>query len=719
MFSPIKNNNNIGNADYSTVFQKARASEVNKLINNGLDKKVLLEVAVDAIKTSIDNFAYSKDSNDEAKMLKFVAKFEEIFPGEKSIVQDIHDYTTAKLGVVNDNPAAEKQGVGKQGIKETVQKPQRPQKPYKAAQIPEKTVQTSNNTAPLSAMHKVLEEGYLEYSLGDFTTLDQADTVFAYVNTHKTEMQKKPEIATRAHQILHNIAQFQISQKNFIEAFEIEAKAAEVIPLSSTHPLYDIDKAIVEGAAKQVSPQRGAHFSGLDTTIVKGGNLHATQRVIDGALLNTVDFKMSHYARDELNDYLNAVYTNTDDFKASLPPGLCTDVKINYGQSHQYVRFDEATGEFTREGAYSPRSSKATEIEFEGAGKVIIGQDQESGCMYNWIQVEMDANLPPEEGLKKLHQMLAVTGLGPVLGTQPKEADERMKIVQLLRAFYPAMATRYDTTKEFYQLSPDQLREKIIKDIEPGMDAVFKKYLDDQPFLMEKIEIMPGKEIWGIKDLGQQMKANGAYGLMTGIGSGGWEAAKRSIERTLTEGFMSTEQRYQSGLFKAGASSEADLLRGGGDQIFTRLINKNTIEHGIYSFPFHGFAQILWDLNRVAARVPYGFQEDNFGARNRFGNQYDYDLYKDRSNLMDLASSITESGNEIMTKNSMDPSYVVGVVVKDVYQKDELIEHLLSKGLAEEDAIGDIYIKINDNKIKAQDFIRIASQGTFEEEWWG
>ncbi len=548
-----------------------------------------------------------------------------------------------------------------------------------------------------------------------------ADAVFAYVKSHQNDIQKNPEIATRAHQILHNLAQVEIVRGNFKIGFNVEGKAAEAIPLSATNPLHEMDKAILDGTAKQLNPLSGAHFSSLDTSILKGGNLHASQRTIDGIKLNCFDFKISHYARDELRNYIYALTTHLKDFKASLPKDFCTDVKLRE-VPQEYFRFDELKGEYTRSGGYSPGFSQATEIVFEGAGKIVIGNDENNGCMYNWIQIEMDADLPAGEGVKKLHQMLAVIGLGPVLGKQPPEADERLKIAQLFRAFYPSKATRMDTTAEFYQLSIDDLKKTIIAR-EPGMSDIFKKYLETSPDLMVRVEIIPGKEIWGIKDLGEQMKANGAIGLMTGIGnSGGWDSAKFAIERVLTLGAMSSEDRFKSGVFKRGSSSEEDLVSGGGDQVFTRMINHLVLNHNIGSFPFHGRAQILWDLDKVVQRVPYGYEEDKFGVKNRFmtiGIDKSYADYEFRDSLIKLAGGIVRAENEIMVKNFIDPSHIVGVVVESQTFKDDLIQHLISKGIAEKDAKGDILVKFSGKKIKANDFFHVADTGTFKKEWWG
>jgi hypothetical protein len=143
--------------------------------------------------------------------------------------------------------------------------------------------------------------------------------------------------------------------------------------------------------------------------------------------------------------------------------------------------------EFTRTLGY-PDNEKgsATEIVFEGVGKVILGNNKESGCMYNWIQVEMEPNLPAGEGLHKLQQMLTTLGLGPVLGQQTSESDERMKIAQLVRAFYPSLSAEKKDELIQYLLA-----EMIAKDIE-GHICIGTHKADD--FIHAAVRFKP--EMW-------------------------------------------------------------------------------------------------------------------------------------------------------------------------------------------------------------------------------
>ena len=484
--------------------------------------------------------------------------------------------------------------------------------------------------------------------------------------------------STQAHHLLYNLAQLEIERGNFASAFQIQSK---VVPLASSHPLYNMEQAIQEGSARQIDPKTGAYFSNLDSSIVKGGNLHATQRTIDGQQLNCFDFKIAHHARNELSRQLEGIVHNLDAFKASLPPDFCRDVKIQEA-AQEYVRYDSKTDQFTHEGAYRPLKAKAMEIVFEGVGKVIVGKSKRCGCMYNWVQVEMEPHLPPGEGLQKLQRMLSMMGLGPVLGAQPEESQERMKIAQLYRAFYSADATAMCQEKPFFEMDLEQLKETIIAQ-HPKMEEIFETYLDS----MERIEILRGKEIWGVPDLGEKMAEKGVWGVMVGLGHSEtspkiaqWNKTKETIYKRLTEGFLSSEQRFQQGEFSAGVSSEEDLGAGGGDQVYTRVVNDTLKEKGIYNYPFSGVAQILLDLKKVARRVPYGYPSDEFGVKNP--HHPEYSTYQTRQSPTEFAATVAGENNEMMLKNAVSPDHIVGIVVDSHWKRQDLIQFLEKRGVA-------------------------------------
>ena len=489
-----------------------------------------------------------------------------------------------------------------------------------------------------------------------------------------------PPLLTIMHKLYDKAAELLMEQGDALEAFRIRSLAAQNVIYPPSHPLREMEQAIDERAKLQKNPLFGAHFSGLDSGSVKGGNLRAwTRKLENNKTMNCFEFKVSKFARNDIYETTRIIQQNFQAFKDSLPDLLKgREVTIDNQAPYVFQGVDK-DGIMGFKNEYTLPSAKALVVEFKGLGKVIIGNSTSYGCLSNDVRVEMESGLGEGIGLKALHQMLTVLGCGPVLGAQTKEDDERMKIAQIFRAFYPAKAIEMEQAKEFYEMPVDELKEKIERSV-PGMQAVFKKYLQDSPDLMYKIDIYPGRSVWCIADLADQVKAKGAFGLMQGIGQSSFENGKETVVKLLKDGALSSQDRFLNGKFYQGVSSNLDLASGGGDQVFTRMITKSLTQEETTNFNFHGSIQVLWDISAIN-RVSYGFDDDNYGVKNP--HDPNYFLYERRLTLMELASKIDSShvDNEVMIKNRIGPEYIQGFVVANETEKKSLIEHLRMEGL--------------------------------------
>ena len=179
-----------------------------------------------------------------------------------------------------------------------------------------------------------------------------------------------------------------------------------------------------------------------------------------------------------------------------------------------------------------------------------------------------------------------------------------------------------------------------------------------------------------------------------------WNKTKETIYKRLTEGFLSSEQRFQQGVFSAGVSSEEDLAKGGGDQVFTRVVTDNLKDKPIVDYPFYGVVQILLDVKKAAKRVPYGYSTDEFGIRNPHHKQYK--RYQTRESPVDYAAQAEKPQNEMMLKNGVTPDHIVALVVDSDWRKQDLIQFLQDKGLTH---IPEIHVRSNDQ--------------SFTKEMWG
>jgi hypothetical protein len=457
------------------------------------------------------------------------------------------------------------------------------------------------------------------------------------------------------------------------------------------HPLYYFDKAIAEQRAKQPKPIWGAYFSGFNT---KGGHVHASRNIINGKEWNCIDFKIPIPIRNKLQEGLLKILANPQAFNQALPPGLCESATVTSSTQAFRKRDDNVFTDKDR--LLLPNGT--IEFDFKGLGRVIIGNDPNSRCLYNWVNVEMAADLPPGEGILKLNQMLTLIGIGPL--DKDPQVDEKIKIAQLTRAFYPALITAMAGQEEFYQLTPDELKKRICE-AKPQMGSIFDKYLAK----MRKEAIFPVKSVWVVPDLANSVRDQGAWGLMAGMGKNEpFEDVCGYLVRRLKEGTISSMDRFAAGWIKHGASSIRDLNSGGGDQVFLRMIGKELEMTEIQQFVFSGTMQVLYDLS-ILNRGAYAYYEDKFGAKG-------IPLYENRSDLLTFAKNLRghHHNNEVMIKNRIPPEYIIGAVVSSVKQKRKLIETLRKAGVVVNDKI---------NGVPVEEFVHIrAIDQPFEKTMW-
>lgn len=509
----------------------------------------------------------------------------------------------------------------------------------------------------------------------------------AFLKENASRIQSEPQLATTLHQLYDRAATQLLGEGQIEKALDVRRQIAEGITFSPSHCLHDMTAAIQKASeGKNI----GAHFSHLDTGILKGGHVSAFTRNVEGQTLDIFHFKIGYNARNELQKTFDALKNNKDALQNHLPAELRA-AGVNISEIDHIFLGKEPTldgekkGEvFSAAAGYAPEGAKALKIDFPGVGKVIIGNSKSYGSLYNDVHVEIDSSLPPGEGIKRMHQMLAFLGFGPILGEQRNEDAERMKLALLYRTYCPDAAIKIETTKNFYDMPVEELRTFIEKRT-PEMKYVFAEDLGT----LQEVEIYPGKLAWSVNDLSLRMREAGAIGLMAGV-AGSIEDASTSIAQIIVNGALSSQDRFECGLFKEGVSSKTDLMRNSGDQVFTRLITKDLIKEYIGEFRFSGAMQILYDLD-VVNRGCYGFTGDQYGAKNP--HYYEYRNYENRTDMVRHSQRLHFAyTNEVMVKNRIPPSAIRGVMVKDEKAKELLVQKLNEQGLVSVDAEGNPFV---------------------------
>lgn len=528
-----------------------------------------------------------------------------------------------------------------------------------------------------------------------------------FFNLHQKQIKEHATILTEVHKLFEQASHKFLEAGDYANAFRVRSWSAFFIHFSDTHPLHDMNKTIAIPAKHFPESFLGVHFSGLDSGVLKGGHLRGTARTVGKENFYRFHFDISHFARQEMQNNLMSIIDNLQIFQSSLPEDFCKNIHIEVAD-HLFQGKDNQ-GRFSNVKGYHPPGAKVFKITFEGIGTVAIGCSPEWGSLYNQVTVEMPAEKEPGEGLRSLHQMLTVLGLGPILSCQTQEDDKRIKVFQLFRAYFPAQALQMERSKKYYEMTTEQLIQEISINVK-GMEAIFNKYLVHHPELMRKNEIIPGKLMWTVTDLSTQMRKKGAWGLMSGIGEASFESGCEVLCSLLETGPLSSYDRFLAGLFKPGASSEEDLSSGGANQVFTCLITEKMAEVEIERFAFHRHMQVLYDLD-VVNRVSYGYPVDLYGVKN-VADEF-FGFYANRKNLIDFADNLSSGhvANEVMVKNRIDPSFIIGVVVPTEQHKKVLIEFLSKKKLVEERG-KELYI----NGRPIHKFVHVSSK--FSKEMW-
>ena len=186
-------------------------------------------------------------------------------------------------------------------------------------------------------------------------------------------------------------------------------------------------------------------------------------------------------------------------------------------------------------------------IHFEGIGRIKIGNDTNCRTEYNRISIELDPHISEEEAGEKLNIIFATIGLGAVSSSPREEDIERIKSLELFRAYYPKEAYVYEKLASTFQDSLENLKANIISTV-PAMNDKFKEYLLDHPERMYQQEVYPGQYIWAIQGLAKEVKDAGGLGLMHGVLADTFEESIDRLISMFKTGLLSTQDRFQAGI---------------------------------------------------------------------------------------------------------------------------------------------------------------------------
>jgi len=434
------------------------------------------------------------------------------------------------------------------------------------------------------------------------------------------------------------------------------------------HPLIELvdkinENKIILKDANGKELDFGAHFFGYGKDQVKGMNLSFKKEGNDIEL----EFKVNHVHRDKLAKII-------EELKSSNQNDLNDLLKICKSHSTQ-ISFSKKNS--LKSDSYSEPEDLV--IDLKDIGSLSIGGSKDFVGLYNRVKVKLKSG----KSLYDMHEILAFFDLNKVLKASAQEDIERMKLGQIFRMCCPKAATLFERSDNFFSLSIDKLKEKIIK-LAPEMHENFQKYLPR----IELREILPGKMRYAIKNLSDELYDLGARNI-TSVLTGAY-TDKSLCERIVSifkVGALSNETRRYANIVANGISSTADFLSGGSDSVFTQLVTKNNKSYS--EMWYSGQVRLLYSLKALDT-VSYQYHSDNYGNRNLdswwWGNSY-----LNRPNIFNFVKKETDyyqGSNEIMIKERIAPEYIEGMVVKSDSVKSKIIDALDVANLLKIDELG-------------------------------
>ncbi len=395
----------------------------------------------------------------------------------------------------------------------------------------------------------------------------------------------------------------------------------------------------------------GSHFFGYGKDQVKGMNLSLKKENNEIEL----EFKVNHVNRDKLTKIIN-------ELKSSSKRELNDCLKICKSHSTQ-ICFSEKDS-LKMNSYYKP---KDLVINLKGIGNLSIGASKDFVGLYDRVRIR----LKKEKSLYDLHEVLAFFDLNNVLKASAKEDIERMKIGQVFRMCCPKAATTFERSSEFFDLSIEKLKQRIIM-IAPEMNNNFKKYLPRVEFR----EIMPGRMRCSVKGLADELYELGARSITSVIT--GTHSDKSLCERIVSMfkmGALSTQLRHYADMIQNGLSPVTDFRSGGSDSVFTQLVTKNNDSYN--DMWYKGKVRLLYSLKALDT-ISYQYHYDSSGNRSLnswwWGNNY-----LNRPNIFKFIKRENENyigSNEIMIKERIAPEYIEGMIVESDILKNKIISAL-------------------------------------------
>ncbi|MDI3548141.1 MAG: hypothetical protein PWR10_1793 [Halanaerobiales bacterium] len=204
-------------------------------------------------------------------------------------------------------------------------------------------------------------------------------------------------------------------------------------------------------------------------------------------------------------------------------------------------------------------------------------------------------------------------------------------------------------------------------------------------------EVWPGYKTFVEEGISKEYRKLGAEYMFAGVSENPQVVV--DILSPDSPGLMSTLQRYQNGIFSGGASQAEDIISGGADSAFVRLVPRKARGTMRYSDHYKGSGyRLIIDVSEMDRTDWYAYGHDNYG-----GTGEDREFHK-RLGVAEFITRLNSEyrlGNEVMFRKGIRREKIIGVTCDTEIERQNLIRTFKSAGINE----------VNGKKL--EEFIRV------------
>lgn len=337
---------------------------------------------------------------------------------------------------------------------------------------------------------------------------------------------------------------------------------------------------------------------------------------------------------------------------------------------------------------------------------VYISKGEEKG----YEQINYDYNKPIKDAEGTIIDYESTTTIGPALPVRALMGAARIEIQGLtdVQKIAGKVDTAFQKLKiEEALIAPDQLAENQYKEAryrwqhrvsddqvwQAQKEQYYAEHGTELVDHLERVEVFP--EYFTIIDKGasERYQKKGRIFLIHSV------YRSENLVSILQNGLLSSQERFNKGIFTTGMSTERDFGTGGADYVFIRAVPESAGDQAV-----HFYSAYLLINPEVLNRTDwFAYHYDSYGTT----EPQSFDVRPSPEDFLTSQREFFTPGNEIMMRRGIPTEMISGVVVDDEYSKSNIITNLQEVGIKEV------------NGVPLDKFIIIASNlGDLKQSQW-